>query len=758
MSDSFRKWLLRLAVLGMLAAGISAAGAASFPGRAYAGNGSSNSAPKVLAWVNYTDAESLARLANSLDIWEVDHANRRVLAYLTLDQIQILRRSGDRVQVDAARTLAVSQPVLPPVSQLSGIPNYPCYRTVEETYQSLQTMTTSYPNLAQEVIIGQSWDKLHQADSGGYDLKALKLTNRLKPGPKPVFLVMAAIHSREYTTAELATRFAEYLLQNYGTDPDVTWLLDDTEIDVIPQANPDGRKIAETGVLWRKNRDSANTCLDGYWFGVDLNRNSSFKWGGSSYQTCDETYQGPSSASEPETQAIQAYIAGLFPARRGPGDTDPAPLDYSGLFISLHSFGQKVLYPWGWTSQPAPNQAQLDTLGQKFGYLNHYYVCQGNLCEYPTTGSTDEWAYGTLGVPGYTFELGTSFFEPCANFTGTILLDNLQALIYAAKASTRPYLLPAGPDSLNVSVSSADGTSLTASADGTRYDSHGGLVWIPEPIQAARYSIDTPSWSGAPTLPMAAQDGRFDQTIEPVAASVDITQLAAGRHLVFVESQDSAGHWGVPGATFLDASYALQPATHTLQLCQAGDAKMVVKIAGAKGFTSPVNLTLTGLPGGTTSAFSANPVSPGGNSQLDLNSQGLTLPGSYLLTLQAAANAIQRTALINFRFDNVLPASPAAQTPPNKSAVLLRRPRFQWTAASRAASYALQIGLDANFNNLLADIKGIMGTSYTPGFDLPVGKNLYWRVQGVNACGASPLVEPSFFFIDYSAWFPLVGR
>lgn len=758
MGNTLLKWISRWAVLGILAVGISAAGAASIPGGAQAARPSFASPPRVVAWVSYTDAGSLTRLANTLDVWEVDHPNRRALAYLTLDQVQALRQAGDPVQLDAARTLAVNQPALPPVNQLSGIPGYPCYRTVEETYQSLQTMTTTYPNLAQEVIFGQSWDKLHNGDNGGYDLLALKLTNRLKPGPKPVFLLMAAIHSREYTTAELATRFGEYLLQNYGTDPDVTWLLDDTEVDIIPQANPDGRKIAESGVLWRKNRDSANVCINTIDFGVDLNRNSSFKWGGSSYQTCDETYQGPSSASEPETQAIQAYIAGLFPVRRGPADSDPAPLDYSGLFISLHSYGQKVLYPWGWTLQPAPNQAQFDTLGQKFGFLNHYYVCQSNICEYPTTGSTDEWAYGTLGVPAYTFELGTDFFEPCANFIGTILPDNLQALIYAAKAAVLPYQAPAGPDSISVSVSASDGTSLTATADATRYDSHGGLVRIPLAIQAARYSVDLPSWDGAPTIPMAAQDSAFDQTVEPVDATVDITQLDAGRHLILVESQDTAGHWGVPGSAFLDASFALQPDSNTLQICQTGDANTPVKVAGAKGFSGPVDLALAGLPAGVTGTFSLNPVSPGGSSQLDIHSNGQTPPGSYLLSLQGAANTIQRTAAINFRFDTALPGPPAPQAPPNQAVLGLRRPQLQWAAASGAASYALQIAPDSGFNNLLVDVNGIKGVSYDPGVDLPAGKRLYWRVQAQNACGASAQGEPSSFFINYSTWFPMVGH
>ena len=60
----------------------------------------------------------------------------------------------------------------------------------------------------------------------GYDLQVLRLTNSATPGPKPKLFVHGAIHAREYTTAELVTRFGEELVAGYGIDPDATWLLD----------------------------------------------------------------------------------------------------------------------------------------------------------------------------------------------------------------------------------------------------------------------------------------------------------------------------------------------------------------------------------------------------------------------------------------------------------------------------------------------------------------------------------------------------
>ena len=134
-------------------------------------------------------------------------------------------------------------------------------------------------------------------------MQVLTLTNKATTGVKPKLLVTGSIHAREYTPAELTTRFAEYLLSRYGTDADVTWMLDTQEVQLVLQTNPDGRKRAEAGVSWRKNVNNTNGCATSV-VGTDLNRNFSFLWntGGSSADPCNETYMGPSAASEPRTQ------------------------------------------------------------------------------------------------------------------------------------------------------------------------------------------------------------------------------------------------------------------------------------------------------------------------------------------------------------------------------------------------------------------------------------------------------------------------
>jgi carboxypeptidase T len=522
----------------------------------------------VVARVYFTSQNDLNQLAISLDIWEVNHTAGYLVAMLTPERYASLSQAGYHLEIDAERTALLNKPPTPlPGQGPDTIPGYDCYRTVEETYTTIQNLAFLHPNLVQVSDIGDSWDRATPGGPSGYNIYAVVVTNRNGPIPvasKPTFFLMAAIHAREYTTAETATRMIEHLVNNYGVDADITWLLDYYKIAVVTIANPDGRKFAEEGQLWRKNTDSDDGCSSSY--GTDLNRNSSFQWGGADTDPCGETYQGPDAASEPETQAIQNYVASILPDQRGDDPSDPAPDDTMGTFITLHSWQQAVLFPWGYTSTPSPNKTQLQTLGRKFGYFNNYYVCQTGEpgCMYSVSGSTDDWSYGELGVASYTFEMGTDFFQDCASFENTIYPDNLEALMYAFKAARLPYENPKGPDSINLALNpngiivGGAVVTLTVTADDTRYDNNG---WGNEPTQniaEVRYSIDAPSWiTGTVTYPLSPSDGSFNSKIESAYVAIDTTGISSGQHTIFVESKDADGNWGVPTAIFM---FILDPA------------------------------------------------------------------------------------------------------------------------------------------------------------------------------------------------------
>ncbi len=512
-----------------------------------------------VARIYFEGRGQLDYLSGSLDIWEVDHEQGWLIAQLTPQQWQALESTGFRIELDLEKTEALSYINNPLPGQIEGIPSYPCYRTVEEIYASLSNLQTNFPDLFKIVDIGDSWEKVQLDGSPGYDILAAVLTNKTIGGDKPRFMLIGSIHAREYATAETVIRFAEKLLNDYGVDPDVTWLIDNFELHIIPMANPDGRKIAETGISWRKNTDNNDGCNNSNYWGTDLNRNSSFGWGGagSSVNPCDETYHGPSAASEPEIQAIQTYVESLFLDMRGPNSSDPAPLDTTGILISLHSYGQLVLWPWGNTFTNAPNHTQLQTLGRKLAHFTSYYPEQASGL-YTVSGSTDDWSYGELGVASYTIEMGTNFFQACESFENEIYPQANQSLEYAFKAIQAPYRSPAGPEVLNLTVSvpsltSSQIASLSASVDDIRYSSANGIEPT-QPVITASFTIDQLPWSTSPPVayPMTPSDGNFDENIEAVRGTIDTSGLTTGRHIIYVRGQDAAGNWGVVSAIFLD--------------------------------------------------------------------------------------------------------------------------------------------------------------------------------------------------------------
>jgi len=521
----------------------------------------------------FDNPQMVADLADWIEPWEVDYQKGFVVIGITPVEFGLLQQAGFIIEFDQALTDYYTQIRTDPpgyAPTYDTIPGFACYRTVEGTFNTATDLVAAYPDLASFIDVGDSWEKQTPGGLPGYDMMVLVLTNQNTPGPKPKLFITSAIHAREYTTAELATRYAEYLISNYGTDPDVTWLLDHHEIHLMLHTNPDGRKQAETGLLWRKNTNQNYCGPTSTSRGADLNRNFEFQWGccgGSSGNECSDTFRGPTPASEPETQAVQNYERAIFPDQRGPGLTDPAPVDATGVYLDIHSYSELVLWPWGFTANPAPNSTALQTLGRKFAFFNDYEPTQAiNL--YITDGTTDDFGYGDLGIAAYTFELGTAFFQSCSTFENTILPDNLPSLVYAAKTSRTPYMSPAGPDALALTVSAGvveAGTlvTLTATLNDTQFNNQNGT----EPSQniaAAEYYVDVPHWITT-TLPvanpMSPADGNFNNPVEGAIAVIDTTGWTEERHIVFVRGQDLAGNWGVVSAEFI---YIIDPAVSPL--------------------------------------------------------------------------------------------------------------------------------------------------------------------------------------------------
>lgn len=516
---------------------------------------------------------------------ESDKASLTVTVNLSDNQLKQLQKMGFTITPANAwkqRRLAELQqlPYRKLSQQQAGIPDYPCYPTVEETFTDAQQLATDYSDLAEWIDVGDSWNKTQF--QGGYNLWVLKITNQSITGEKPILFVHSAMHAREYTTAALNLEFAKQLLNDYATDADSRWIVDHHEVHLMFHMNPDGRKFAETGVLWRKN---VNNLYCSSSPGIDLNRNFTYFWNwtngvGSSGNACEQTYRGPSAASEPETQAVEAYVRSIFADNRGDNDSDAAPLDTPGMHIDLHSYSELILWPWGHDYDPAPNGPQLQTLGRKLAYFNDYYPTQSTGL-YPTDGTSDDVSYGELGVAAITFELGTAFFQSCTVYNSQVKPDNLQALKYAAKVVRAPYMLPAGPDVLEVrgngsshpQILPGDTLTITASANDTRFNISNGTEPT-QTISSVSIYVNSPPWqAGANAVAMIASDGSFNSGIESATAELNTTGWALGEYMIYLQAQDSAGNNGPVSALLVTVSNNQNPQANFSAICDFLDCQ-----------------------------------------------------------------------------------------------------------------------------------------------------------------------------------------
>jgi Zinc carboxypeptidase/Immune inhibitor A peptidase M6 len=345
--------------------------------------------------VDAAGIETMRELGLDADNFIVDDAaggNVEVEAVLSDGQAAKLRSKGVDLEVKEINGVAASE-VLEQQAQ-QGWDAFRPYGTPGGIKDEILATATAFPELTKVVVIGETVN--------GQEILALKVTedaSKLKDGKRPAVLYASAQHAREWITPEMTRRLMHYFLDNYGADPEITELVDTTELWFIPVLNPDGYDFTHTDErLWRKNLQDNN--VDGVITvgdGVDLNRNFAVKWGydneGSSPDPASDTYRGTGPNSEPETQALD----GLF--RR---------IGFE-FFVNYHSAAQLLLYGIGWqVSTPSPDDVIYEAMaGTDEDPAVDGYDPDISAELYTTNGDTDTHATVQYGTLGFTPEMST---------------------------------------------------------------------------------------------------------------------------------------------------------------------------------------------------------------------------------------------------------------------------------------------------------------------------------------------------------------
>jgi carboxypeptidase T len=252
------------------------------------------------------------------------------------------------------------------------------YYTFDEVLSELDSMKSLYPDI---ITVKDSIGSSNEARG----IWAVKISdNPNVDEDEPELLYTSLHHAREPESMMTVIYFMYYLLENYGSDAEVTYLVDNREFHFIPVINPDGYVYnSETnpngGGMWRKNRKENE---DGS-FGVDLNRNYGYNWGfndfGSSPDPTSSTFRGESAFSEPETQTVRDYCE----------------KHNFALALNYHTYSNLLIYPWGYETKLTPDSSVFIQYASEMTKYNNYTFGTGEeTVGYLTNGDADDWMYG----------------------------------------------------------------------------------------------------------------------------------------------------------------------------------------------------------------------------------------------------------------------------------------------------------------------------------------------------------------------------
>ncbi|MGV9727647.1 M14 family metallopeptidase [Streptomyces albogriseolus] len=323
------------------------------------------------------------------------------------EQIRELRRQGHEITplgTAPDRSTAADGPRLFDFpSADSRYHNYP------EMNAEIDQRIAAYPSIMSKRVIGKSYQ--------GRDIVAVKVSDNVGADEaEPEVLFTHHQHAREHLTVEMALYLLRELGAGYGGDARITKMVQEREIWIVPDLNPDGGEYdIATGSYrsWRKNRQPNSGSS---YVGTDLNRNWDYRWGccgGSSGSTSSETYRGSAPESAPEVKVVADFVrsrvvGGVQQIKAG---------------VDFHTYSELVLWPFGYTysdtttGMTADDHAAFKAVGQKMAASNGYTAQQSSDL-YITDGSIDDYLWGAHKIFGYTFEMyprsasGGGFYPP----------------------------------------------------------------------------------------------------------------------------------------------------------------------------------------------------------------------------------------------------------------------------------------------------------------------------------------------------------
>ncbi len=468
---------------------------------------------------------------------------------MTAEQVAALTQTGIPHEVIINDLGAYIDSIMSANESLADGPWFGAYKTLADIEARLTQLAGQFPTLATLSQIGVSIENR--------PVRMIRITGPGSTATRPAFVINGTQHAREWVTPMTTMYIIERLLEDYGSDPVVTNLVNRIDFYIVPVANPDGYVFTQTQALWRKNRrppPTGSSC-----FGVDTNRNWSVGWGGnngSSPDPCSETYRGTAAFSEPEPVNIKNIIDTLA----GEGRLK--------VHWDVHSNGQMILSPWGYTTNPPPDLPQMNTLGAiiQTGMQSvrgtPYPYGQGAVILYISSGAARDYPYGTYTTMAWTIEMGGNSFMPPQSEILPIAQEGWQGLVSLAGYYANPLQISTVPPPV-VAPNQPTDIAVTITNSSGQYLAGSGKVYTRIGTSGAFASSSLTPQGGSQfqgTLPAAPCGSTIQYYIEASTTTPEIVTFPAGgaasplstNALIQTVFLDDAFEAAVPGWTVVN--------------------------------------------------------------------------------------------------------------------------------------------------------------------------------------------------------------
>ncbi|MCM8817107.1 MAG: zinc carboxypeptidase [Candidatus Omnitrophica bacterium] len=303
------------------------------------------------------------------DGWVYAYANKEEFEKFlkTVADYEILHHPGYDANVDPAKKFSLN------LTYANQYPSYNEYLEIMNWFQS------QYPDICQIYEIGTS--------VLGRKILCAKITGLTDIFFKPRVFLTSTIHGNEPAGYVVMLQLIDYLLTEYGTNQDVTRIVNNCEIWINPLANPDGTYWAGDDTVFGARRYNAN--------GVDLNRN---------FPDPEEGLHPDGRLWQPETIAMMDFATITMPV----------------LSANYHSGAEVVNYPWDTWERLHPDNDWFVSISRNYADTVHLNSPPGYFDDFDN-GITNGYAWYPIAGGRQDY---MNYFQHCREVTIEISHEN----------------------------------------------------------------------------------------------------------------------------------------------------------------------------------------------------------------------------------------------------------------------------------------------------------------------------------------------